>query len=633
MENIFQKLCQFYLNNEDKEDNEEFKNLVNEVNKDELNKIQKLVAKIRKNTKELGYGSDFDSYCVIFEDYINKKDDLSEEEKTNYLKVLVTLSKVYEIDLRDELKVYISDKKSVSQKEIFYRFCRYSLEPNDDVEEFNELQKLAKEQNVDFQEVQKNAIVFVEDIKKQIEKYQIEVTDNYFEAMFNDYLNKKSSFTNQEKAEYLRILLYLSEIYNLNLRERLIEEKKDKKIVVNEKINCLLDNDEVLRTMLVQRYDNCYFDIKALYLKSDKLTAKNDKYDYLKMQADLTYRLYSIFVDKIENYAFDDLNSAYANLVGENELDRLKNLNREEIYELLTLINKNEPVNYLIRKFKLTSNLYNFIVKSLEEATDIYSENVGTKEHNMFNVPLDDNDIVIYLSGPLFESNFIINEYIKGCALNNVNYELNIEQTDLTSNTYLYANKNDLTIKLDILDKIGEKHKDLIKTLAMPMKLSTIINNSYYGLSKRYVVNDNNYVLNYIDYFNYLSEVSYYRVLAKIVLSKIDDEKNKTIIEDFINLKNVTFNEQELRNLEEAKYNGVLFNVVKDLINQYIPSINNILSEYISSSSPKKTLVEEFRKSLMYLNNKCYNYDKNKQDNISLDKEVIEILNNYSGKE
>ena len=184
-----------------------------------------------------------------------------------------------------------------------------------DVEEFNELQKLAKEQNVDFQEVQKNAIVFVEDIKKQIEKYQIEVTDNYFEAMFNDYLNKKSSFTNQEKAEYLRILLYLSEIYNLNLRERLIEEKKDKKIVVNEKINCLLDNDEVLRTMLVQRYDNCYFDIKALYLKSDKLTAKNDKYDYLKMQADLTYRLYSIFVDKIENYAFDDLNSAYANLV------------------------------------------------------------------------------------------------------------------------------------------------------------------------------------------------------------------------------------------------------------------------------------------------------------------------------
>ena len=112
MDSIFRKFCYYYLNDGTEEELKELRELA----KEDFNKIQKKAIKFSKKvineTSKLGFTTDFEGFCNLLEDYINKKDTLSDNEKSIYLKILMTLSEIHEINLREELERYISYKKA-----------------------------------------------------------------------------------------------------------------------------------------------------------------------------------------------------------------------------------------------------------------------------------------------------------------------------------------------------------------------------------------------------------------------------------------------------------------------------------------------------------------------------------------
>lgn len=621
MDNTFQRLCQLYLSEEKLTRNKEYKKLVKQVSPETLNKVEQLEKKLKKEAKKIGYATDYKSYSLMIENYISQKGTLTEKEKVQYLKLLITLSKIYNIDLRDELNKYNIVAKNDNKKELFYQFCRLILD--DDYQGINELKKTHEKQET----LYKKALAFIEYIKDKIKHLDLDINSNYFDEILNIYLAKKANLNDEEKTEYLKILLYLSEIYQVNLKKMFLKQKEKS---VESSFSNIIENEELLKAMIEQRRDNGYFDIKSLYIKSDILPVLSHNYDDLKLQADLLHRLLNIFVNKMVNGLYTDLNSEYTKLVGEEELKILKDLDREKIYELLKLIREKEPVNYLVRKFKLTNNIYELITKAVSETLDFDQLKIGTKTNNMFDVSEKTNDITIYISGAILEINLLINEYIRECVLNKVNYELRLEQTDLTNNLYLFANSSDLRIKISILETVKEKYENIIKMLTTPLKISCSIDNSYYGLTKRYVYKKQD-ELSYIDYFNYLTEVAYYSILAKKVLSNIKDETEEKVIKGFINLDNIEYNEQEAANPILAKYNGTAFENIKDIINKYLPSINNW------GDNDMNELLREFKNSLCCLNDKWCEEDAIAHSNLALNSDIantlLAIKNNCSEKE
>ncbi len=632
MENNFQKLCQFYLD-EQETDQDNINELIAQTSSETVKKAAELAKKIKAKTNELGFNPDFSSFCDMIEYYLNNKKTFPYSKKVEYLKLLITLSKVYDINLREELSRYSTPQNTnynVEETNLFYRFCRYNLEPNNNVDEFNTLKELSTKAKVNYKDLQKESLIFIEDIKIHIEKLGLQITENYFDNMLNQYMIVKAELPYDTKVEYLKILLYLSEIYDLNLRE-IYSTRKQEEIANQNKSNLtnILDNDSLLNDLIVNRYASGYFDIKEYTFKEKVPKSKVKDYNHLKMIADLSYRLYSILIDKLNNYANDDLNPTYTKLLGEDEVSRLSTLTREELYELLDfkmyLDNEAEqnPQLRIMEKYNMTLNLYKFIKESLK-CFDFFDKIIGLKNTNLFNPPETTNSIVINFNGPIFETEFVVNEYIKKCVENNLDYELTgeLENNNLLS-IYLYASVDNISTKLSILDHIFTNHHfhDLFIS---PLKCSLQLNNSVYGLYNRYI--DETTKLDFISYFDSLMEVSYYRVLAKIILPKITEEKVITTIEDFINFKNMTTNPNEPKNPLSIKFNNFTFEVIKDLINQYIPLVNEILNSYIELNGSKETMIEEFKKSLLYFHNKCLNKDKNHPSNISLKDEYLEII-------
>lgn len=659
MEKVFGRLCEYYLNNEK---NAKIEKILEQCSEEEKNKALQYVELLRVQTNKMGYNADFESFCNMLENYINIKDTLSDSKKSSYLKVLISLSKIYDINLKDELEKYVSNKDNNStnnEKEIFYRFCRYNLKPNNDVNEFNELKNLAKKNNINYKDIQKKALIFVEDIKIQAEKLGYTFEDNLFDTILQDYLNKKSKLKDENKVKYLTILLYLSEIYSINLRELLILPKEknlniieleqssdesksteDSSLKTEEKIELPsekkflslsnpLDNDELLNAMLVQRYDTGSFDITSIVLASDKIIAESKTYDYNEQLSSLAYKIYKIFLDKINNNAESDLNEEYLKLINEEEIKRLETISKDEIYEIIKLINNNEPSKYIIRKYNLTKNLYKFLDKSLFETLDITKEDIGLN-NNLFKSNAEENNIAIYLNGPKYEINLFLNEYIIKCCQNNLNYELKISKENdyILENTTLFANFKDFKDKLNILSELAFSNKELISTFGNPLKLSSSFKDSYFGISfKELIDKESNTSINFIDYVNNISEVAYYRLLAKIVYPKITENKALTIIENFINFVDFKHDENNPLNILEATYNKIKFEVIKDIINQHIPLVIEILNNYFETSKKKETLITEFRKSLQYIVNINENLSKKTNNNISLNKEIYDFIN------
>ena len=96
----------------------------------------------------------------------------------------------------------------------------------------------------------------------------------------------------------------------------------------------------------------------------------------------------------------------------------------------------------------------------------------------------------------------------------------------------MYANELDLIKKVSILNNIKKTHPEWIDKVNIPLQNHALLGNSYYSISI-YSINNNSYN----EYFNQVSEISYYRILSKIILNKITNEKDLNIINDFITNK------------------------------------------------------------------------------------------------
>ncbi len=630
MEETFRKFCYYFITNGPKEELDELKKLTGKKFNEYKKKTNKFVKNLKRKTSRLGYDIDFESFCNLLEEYIAKKDNLTDDEKKIYLRNLIELSQIYEVNLRSELEKYITYKepKEKKENELFARTCIYNLRPESDVEEYNKLKEFADKYELDFNEIHKNSLMFTEEIKLSAEKLGFEANKESVPGMIEDYLSKKKEMTDSEKADYLKILFYLSVTFDINLRRELLKEKVSYKKVIlpteitkkylKENLTNPLDDEEVLLEYLKQRYTDNKFDIANLSLVTDKKQKAEKEYDYLKLEADLTYRLYSIFLDKFNNYAYNDLNTKYLNLITEEELNRLESLTREEIYNILKELEKGEQSHYICKKYDLTDNLYTFILLSTTETTDLNVEHIGIGDNSLFKNNNFKNHYSIYLNGPKLQTNMLINEYIRQCVENNLNYDMKALTNEGTKlKTIIYANKDDLIKKMIILNNLNNKYPELIAKMAEPMYLTSTLDNTYYSISELGLFNDNSdCILPYYSYINNLAEVAYYRVLAKMIHNKVKDSKQK-ILADFISLDNVSFN--ETKNPTEAKYNGIEFQSIKELIDEYNELLTKVLEFSYRDDKKKKELVTEFTKSLKYLNNIVKRKNRNTNSNPAIE--------------
>ena len=642
MDNIFRKFCQYYTTDK----NEKLLNELREQAQDEFEDYKeetyRFIENLKHSLRELGYQLDFESFCNLLEEYINKKDSLTDEEKKKYLSILMNMSELYEVNLREELERYTTYKKQPKQEpnetEIFYKFCRYNISPNDNVDEFNKLKEIAIENDIPFKEVQKRSIMFVEELKLSAEHLGYNIEEDSINYIVKEYLRKKKNMSDYDKSRYLKILLYLSEIYEVNLRELLtlpeVEKKEISTIDINELLRNLsnpLDNEELIKSLLNQRYNNGYFEIRDINLKSDAIIPNTSNYDFDLLHAELTYKVYSIFLEKYNNYAFDDIKEEYLNMLSDIDINKLEELTLDDIYGIIKLIKNRESIQYICKKHKITNNLYTFIEKTINETTDIRKEHIGIRNNTLFNTDDSQYTLKIYLNGPEEETHKLLNEYIIRCIEENINYDMKAcgDNRDSKERTILYANINDITKKISILDSIFEEDSNLKKVFSLPIHSSGRINNSIYGISHSGVIKDDLTCVNsYNDYFNNICEVAYYRTLSKIILEIVDDETASSIIQNFISLQNVSFTKSEMDSPELASYNDVSFETIKDLINQYIPLISSTINIYMTDKDRNKDLLTEFTKSIRYISNICQDRDKRFPSNIVINKYLESFIKN-----
>ena len=115
--------------------------------------------------------------------------------------------------------------------------------------------------------------------------------ENFYKTL--DYYKKnKDKLSDEEKEMYLKTLFQVSKKLNIDLRKEIydIEEPKetlnrDKEVdtpIINiidkDQFNNPLDNENLLKDMLRQRYNNCVFNILELYPEEDISEFDNSNY-------------------------------------------------------------------------------------------------------------------------------------------------------------------------------------------------------------------------------------------------------------------------------------------------------------------------------------------------------------------
>jgi hypothetical protein len=79
---------------------------------------------------------------------------------------------------------------------------------------------------------------------------------------------------------------------------------------------------------------------------------------------------------------------------------------------------------------------------------------------------------------------------------------------------------------------------------------------------------------------------------------------------------------------ELAKYNDVAFDTIKDLINQYIPLISSTLNIYMTDKEKNRSIVSEFKKSILYISNLCQGREKKFPSNIAINYYLEQFIKN-----
>lgn len=662
MDDKFIKFCRYHVLDSKKEQKyQELITLAEEYNldfDDMLNKTKKYTNTLKRQAEKLGFALDFESFCQMLETYITKKQEFSDKQKEKYLVVLLNLSEIYDINLRAELEAQ-SVNSSPNEKEIFLSFCRYFINENKDDEIYNNLKEISLKHKINFDQLEKKVLKFIDGIKKICNNLGFDITEDDYFNLFKKYVSQKNNMKEKEKANYLKVLLVLSEIHNINLREDLkrysseteiiqpeliendnretqitenIENKKEDALNINpilKNFSNPLDNKSLLKAMLYQRYNFGKFEIRELPIPNEKLPNKSNKnFDYTPKQVELTIKLFSIFLDKYNNSAQEDLNPLFINILTEKDLKRLKTISKKDLFRIIKSSISDISDENICKKLRLSNTLLEFIKKSLE-TTNYQSDHIGILDKNLFNTSNEPYTIKIYINTANNKDTIsFLNEYILKCIEHNLNYEMtnNWNNNIFKNSTILYANNIDFLDKIDILDKIYEDKPDLIKSFGTPLQNCSQINDSYYSVSHCGINNTSNIcVCTYNDYYNDISEIAYYRILAKLTITKINDENDANIINNFISLNNIKFT-SEIKNPLLALYNDKEFSYIKDIINKYVSEISNTLKIYMDNDSKIDILIVEFKKSLLYISNICQGRNKKDESNIAISTYMEENL-------
>ena len=636
MEFIIKKFCRYLLTGKEKNDLDEINKFIQENNlnyKKIKKQAQSEIKKLKKSISTLGYTLEYESVIQCLNEYISIKDNLNDEEKTNYLKILKSITDIYEIDLKKELEKHISYKQIMKRETLLNKFCRYQINSESTTEEYNELRNLCISNNYNFNELQHEAYDLTEPIKEATEQLGYSTDFNSFCNLLDYYCLEHSNFSEDKKEEYLKVLLQLSQIYEVDLRNEINNYMHNHETQSNDyELSNILDslsnplnNIELINKLLETRLEDGYFDINNIKLSNYKEPLEED-YDYTDIQTKLTKRIFDIFLTKINNYADQDLNKMYLNLLTEDDINKLSEITEEDINKIIIGNKKGTNKEDIINELNISETLYNFI-KISTETTNFTNPHIGIANSSLFSTRDTFYTIRIYINTPnSIKTPEFLSLYIEKCILNDISYDC----TGITEEkTILYATENDLAKKLEILNEIKNSNKELIASFGTPNYGGGTLKNNYYSISHAGLLNDNKSCMcSYNEYFNNICEVAYYRTLSKIIINALKKEEEKEIINNFIELDNIEFTE-DYNNLLTAKYNGIEFSKIKDLINVYIPLVINTIKKYIEQ---KDNLSLEFKKSCIYLSNICEERDKKEKSNIAISRYLEEIAYKQTNK-
>ncbi len=543
--------------------------------------------------------------------------------------------------------------------DLIRKYCLYLIDDERDEKLLEEIKEKAKDK---FPEYQKKARSYVAKLKEYAARYNTDIDFTSFYNLLQRYISEKDSMNDEEKKSYLLLMRLLAEVHSIDLKKELegyvskkpnselegesadkmrkenddnisaLTEIMDTEVESSFLLSSLsnpLDNEVFLKSLLFQRYNNGSFEVREISLPGEEKPQDTEEYDESiknQKQAELMVHLYSIFIDKMNNYAKEDINPYFAKLIDDEDLIRLSELNEQDICDFLSMTDEDE----ICKELNISHELYAFIVASLR-TTDYTSEHIGEGGTlNLFTTPNSDKryTIRIYLNSPARSDIYdFLNYYINKCVEKGINYNMkglwNTWGNGIVKDrTVLYADTKDIDDKIAILEEIREVYPETVAAFGAPICGCARINDSYYGISHAGFLLPNvmSCLQTYNDYFNSVCEVAYYRTLAKLIINlKELDGYDKTLIQALINL-----DENEIgfiSNIESAVLMTISnhpFGTIKDCINKYMPNIVDTLDYYFNNDEHMTTLSEEFKKSILYISNILQKREKRTKSNIAV---------------
>ncbi len=356
--------------------------------------------------------------------------------------------------------------------------------------------------------------------------------------------------------------------------------------------------DEFYKTLefYKKNKDNLSDEEKAKYLKTLlpvskklKIDLRSEIYEESKKSVDFKNFKNPIDNDKLLKDMLEQrYNNCSFNILELYPLDELTEFDptpyKEQLKEILT--KNNIPTN--------------------EDNIDFEKDHLGA---NIFSDEKPEFKISINTKNNPSTYEFLI-KYITKCIEKKLNYDMYGFINEYNNvHTYLYTTAKDLKIKLKIINEIG------LDDVNIPPLHESIV--TFYSVSHLGIIDKEGEVIaNYNTYFDELSEVAYYRVLSKLILTKIRIDEDLDIINNFISLNNVTT--VNTNSPLQALYNKKTFNNIKDIVNRYIPDVSNTLRIYMSDEQQIKNIIDEFKKSMTYIVNAISKQPIKQKNNIAL---------------
>ena len=611
MKEYFNKFCIYYLNNFNKS---YYKKIVKNAKKEKVdyakidNEAKEYTRLLREKLKEFNYKGLKREVYEMINKYIKIKDDMDEGDKKIYLEILNSLCIIYGINLRNELKDYVTEL--MNPKDVYKELFKCYLEDKS-LEEIEIIRKKCKLEY--FEDVDEKASNIVKEVKRVCKKYNYVINNKTgFNEAIKEYIDNKDGYTNNTKSEILKMFALVANVYEINLKEvikthymRGTTLKENKDFVQNP-----LENDFFLQSYLLQRYYNCSFNIKELAIPGYYKLKRYKEDNYYPIQAKLMKRIISIYLDKINNYGTQDINPLYVNILSIEDLSRIDEIKEEELITFAQYINKRVEEDIVLRKLNVSDVLYHFL-HFLVNVTDIYSPNIGDYDKNVFLINNKEENIAIHIGANNDENAFkFLAKYIIKCIENNISYNMknSLDNSNSRERIVLLTSKEDLCTRISILDEIFEENTSMIEDFDKPIVSSALFKDKYFGLSDINVCG-----MNYNTFLDNAAEVAYYRVIAKLEVNVIKNEEVLSLINSFIELTKV-----EGDNPLESIYNGNSFKEIKDVINRYITEVSKTLDIYVHSKEKILLLINEFKKSLQYIVNISRGNKKNSESNIAI---------------